>query len=682
MKIKNWSMSKKISIVVIIMLIIGLSGLCLFVNNRTNKTMKTATINRLSETTETRAKLIDTYLDNTAQYLEDYGQADEVINFLKNPSDKKLLKVAQDYTDRYGATVDNIEGLFISSMDTYTYTHINHEMIGKYSKTDKEAIEALDKVLESTKDVYSPGVVLSPASGNQVIVNYYTIYDNGKAIGYVGAAVNATGLMDILNGLEMKGLDNSQYYLVNANTSVYIFAKETKNIGQEVKDTNLLKIISTVKDNEKIDTSTFEYTGSSGDMLAVYKNMSERGWIFIVQDKTSEVYAAVNSLSKIVFIICIVVLILVAAISWIAVSFIAKDLVYVGNVISDVGLSLDLTKSSDLDKFKGRKDEIGNISTATVSLVEAIKEAVVELKEKGQELFDTSGKLSDISGNALSTVSQVDTAVQEIAQGATDQATETEKASESVISIGEQIKDTSDATDVIRENSIRMQESGEKIIEVINNLSTISEKAKSAVDDIYEQTNTTNNSAMKIKEATAIINSIAEETNLLSLNASIEAARAGEQGKGFSVVATQIRKLAEQSADSVQQIEEIISVLLADSSTAVDTMDEVKEIMNQQSIYMEDTISSFTSVKNGIDQTITGVNGISHKVEQMDSSRNAVVDVVQSLSAIAEENAANAEETSASTSIVSELMNDISDSAKEVSAVAEEMDKTVSIFKI
>ena len=117
----------------------------------------------------------------------------------------------------------------------------------------------------------------------------------------------------------------------------------------------------------------------------------------------------------------------------------------------------------------------------------------------------------------------------------------------------------------------------------------VNDQTKLSIDEIYEQTNITNASAQKIKAATDIIASIAEETNLLSLNASIEAARAGEQGRGFAVVASQIQKLAEQSNDSAKQIDDITNVLIQDSTHAVDTMQGVQQIMAVQSDKMQQT---------------------------------------------------------------------------------------------
>ena len=141
------------------------------------------------------------------------------------------------------------------------------------------------------------------------------------------------------------------------------------------------------------------------------------------------------------------------------------------------------------------------------------------------------------------------------------------------------------------------------------------------MDMIYNQTNTTNSSAQRIKEATALITEIAEETNLLSLSASIEAARAGEQGRGFAVVAGQIQKLAEQSNESARQIEEIITSLLDDSGKAVETMEAVKEIMDEQNANVERTNDQVRQVIGQVDDSIAAIDRIAQQSKKLNETR-------------------------------------------------------------
>ncbi|MBQ9119254.1 MAG: hypothetical protein IJY09_04235 [Lachnospiraceae bacterium] len=173
-----------------------------------------------------------------------------------------------------------------------------------------------------------------------------------------------------------------------------------------------------------------------------------------------------------------------------------------------------------------------------------------------------------------------------------------------------------------------------------------------------------------------------EETNLLSLNASIEAARAGEQGRGFAVVAAQIQKLAEQSNQSTSQIEQIISLLISDSEKAVETMNEVKVIMTEQSEKVVKAGESFSQVKREVDASVDGIARIAASAEEMQNARNSVVDVVQNLTAIAEENAASTEETSASVAEIATIVANIADNAVALKQIAATLEDDMQKFKL
>lgn len=232
------------------------------------------------------------------------------------------------------------------------------------------------------------------------------------------------------------------------------------------------------------------------------------------------------------------------------------------------------------------------------------------------------------------------------------------------------IEEMSAELDNLNHKAQQMKEGGETVMDVIRELQESNAKTGESINIIYEQTNVTNESAQKIKEATALITNIAEETNLLSLNASIEAARAGEQGRGFAVVAAQIQKLAEQSNESARQIERIILSLIDDSDKSVVTMNEVKEMMEQQSQHVTNTNEQVAQLIEEVEESIGVINEVSVKTAKINEARSSVVDTVQNLSAIAEENAASTEETSASVTEISGIINEIADEATELKDIS------------
>lgn len=341
----------------------------------------------------------------------------------------------------------------------------------------------------------------------------------------------------------------------------------------------------------------------------------------------------------------------------------------------------DLAYQIEEEYTKG-KDETSEMMQAVKNLKEELAAIVGKIFENSNQLHDTTVHIKAGADSAQNHLEQVDRAISEIAEGATSQATDTQNATSHVIDMGERISETNENVDHLTENANKMEKNGLVAKETLKELESINAEVQSAIDVIYEQTNTTNDSANRISEAISLITSIAEETNLLALNASIEAARAGEQGKGFAVVASQIQSLAEQSNASAQQISEYIRSLMKDSENAVSTMEQVKDTMQKQSEMVEKTDQVFVNVMNGIKASREDVEKIANSTKELDASRNNVIDIVQSLSAVSEEYAASTEETSASASQVSNTVQDFAQKLGELQEIAVELKESVNKFKI
>lgn len=328
------------------------------------------------------------------------------------------------------------------------------------------------------------------------------------------------------------------------------------------------------------------------------------------------------------------------------------------------------------------KDESGDIGRAIGNLQNKLANVVGEIIKKSEEVRHSSTVLEEEAKECTTAVEQVEGAVMEIADGATMQASDTQQASDDVMQMGNMVKQTNQNVEQLKNNANDMEKMGFTASDTLKELEKVNERAKDSIGVIYEQTNTTNESVSKIGTAVSLITAIAEETNLLSLNASIEAARAGEQGRGFAVVAAQIQKLAEQSNESARQIEEIINLLMEDSQKAVATMEEVKKIMAEQNEMVGKTDAIFKDVLTGIQQAKEDIDRIAHNTETLDESRGSVVDIVQSLSSVAEQNAASTEETSAAVTQVSATVSSMAENASNLQSIAEILEQSVNIFQV
>lgn len=401
---------------------------------------------------------------------------------------------------------------------------------------------------------------------------------------------------------------------------------------------------------------------------------------FFTGKPTKEVTSQINKMTIKILIIMVGVSLLTMIVVTIVINIIIKAL-------KKTMKQLEAVSKGDLSAVEFKKsikksDEISEIALSTMDLRQSLRGVIGQIGTSVRGLKEASIKLSNTAETTQNTMEIVERAVNDISRGAMAQAEETTEANDHVMVMGRHIQDTVDHVNQLNEHAAVMRESGEEALVVLEELRSTNNQTRDAIKMIYNQTNTTNLSAQKIREATNIITDIAEETNLLSLNASIEAARAGEQGKGFAVVAAQIQKLAEQSDRSAKEIQSIIVALLNDSNKAVETMNVVTDIIVKQSEKVEISKNKVDSVNDGIRTFTDGIIEIRERSMKLDHERTRIVDAVQSLTAIAQQNAASTQETSASTGELTGTMRDVADAVETLQKISETLTKEVEIFKL
>lgn len=511
-------------------------------------------------------------------------------------------------------------------------------------------------------------------------VAYSSRIETAMEVQGYNTATTYSNLMEILCDVGLDGVDSSYAYLV-AEDGTMLYHPTKEKAGQPVENEMVKSVVAQLAAGTVPEPAVEEYTYNGSVKYAAY-SITQRGHcILVVSADKDDLMSTVRRVTFTGTVSTVIMVIIAGIIAFFFVGKIVNPILEVTNVVGRLA-NMDFTEIEGQDRLTARADETGQMSRAVAQLREQLVEIVNELREQSEQLFEASDVLNTNASETANTVEQVEKAVSEISDGAASQADETQKATENVILMGSMVEETTQEVAELTDNANAMRASSQEAFDTLQNLAKINDQAREAIDVIYEQTNTTNESAMKIREATSLITSIAEETNLLSLNASIEAARAGEQGRGFAVVAGQIQKLAEQSNDSARRIEDIIDMLIEDSQKSVATMEEVKKIMESQNESVERTNESFVQVRDGITESLSGVSRIADKTKKLDEARVNVVDVVQNLTAIAEENAASTEETSASVTEVSSIVYNISENANKLRDVADRLEKNMSIFKI
>ena len=392
-----------------------------------------------------------------------------------------------------------------------------------------------------------------------------------------------------------------------------------------------------------------------------------------------EVDKTINLVSGLLFLILGIVLILTILVSVLASKEIAsaiEDSVLVVQNMASGNLNVSINR-----KNLGRKDEVGKLSAGTKSLRESIGNMIGAISDNTLSLDVASQDMSNIAGQASDAMDSISENLKSVLESAKNQAEVTASVDDNVNNINMMLKQTGDEADGLSDAADDMLGTGREVDNSLKNLYNSNEEVLDAIERIRKQTSETDISVDKIKEAVNLIASIAEETNLLSLNASIEAARAGESGKGFAVVAVEISKLAEQSNAASADIEKMIMDLGKNSERTVETMEMVQDAINRQSDDMNNTRKIFEKVKDRINLVAKGVANIREATERLEGETTYIAEDINGLNAAANKNMENVKETMEAGEEVLKVVKNVSSMSVNVNTAANEMMQSVEKFR-
>ena len=392
-----------------------------------------------------------------------------------------------------------------------------------------------------------------------------------------------------------------------------------------------------------------------------------------------EVDKTINLVSGLLFLILGIVLVLTIFVSVLASKEIAsaiEDSVLVVQNMASGNLNVSINR-----KNLGRKDEVGKLSAGTKSLRESLGNMIGAISDNTLSLDVASQDMSNIAGQASDAMDSISENLKSVLESAKNQAEVTASVDDNVNNINMMLKQTGDEADGLSDAADDMLGTGREVDNSLKNLYNSNEEVLDAIERIRKQTSETDISVDKIKEAVNLIASIAEETNLLSLNASIEAARAGESGKGFAVVAVEISKLAEQSNAASADIEKMIMDLGQNSERTVETMEMVQDAINRQSDDMNNTRKFFEKVKDRINLVAKGVANIREATERLEGETTYIAEDINGLNAAANKNMENVKETMEAGEEVLKVVKNVSSMSVNVNTAANEMMQSVEKFR-
>ncbi|MBE5908301.1 MAG: HAMP domain-containing protein [Lachnospiraceae bacterium] len=391
----------------------------------------------------------------------------------------------------------------------------------------------------------------------------------------------------------------------------------------------------------------------------------------------SEVTSQARKSAMTIVMIGVLMLVVVAVISVVMANGFTKPILAVDEILS----ALANGRFVRIEKYTNRKDEFGDMVRNSNAVIDKLEEIVGHIKNSSNTVNESSDELAIMANQIAATTETVAEAVQQIAAGASEQAVAVQKSAENTASITDAVEAVQSSTNDLNDLAVRMKQASEDSSAALGSFQELSTAMNEKINGISERIAATQNAVAEINERVVGISDIAAQTNLLSLNASIEAARAGEAGRGFSVVAEEIRKLADGSESLAQEIKTVMTTLLTESTEAVTAAKEIIESNEEQQASLDTTLAAVQGMLNDIEETVSSVASISTATDQCVDSNREVSDAMASLSAISEENAASSETTGASVEELSATVSELAESASGLKTIAEELSEKIAFFE-
>lgn len=530
----------------------------------------------------------------------------------------------------------------------------------------------------TTRDWYKQAV---KADGKIAITNPYQDADTkkmivtiSKAVKYHDTIVGVVGidldLADIEQHVSKSKFGKEGYVILTDNNGTIIAHPDEDKLGTSLEE----NLFHSIKGNHD---GTFSYKNGNEETFVSYDKNELSNWYVIGSMSSNEFTKDLNHIKfASIAIFCLILLI--------APSF---TIFFSRRISKNVNEINDMFKIASEGDFTVRlkihsNDEFKSLETSFNSMMGNISEILKQAQNSSEEILNTSKSLSEMTNEVTESTLQVATSIDEIAKGNSSQAQDTQEGVEEINVLSLQLDNISDIANEVDEASKDSTVLSQKGIEEVKLLSEKSKQTKESAIVMSQTIEEVVESINKIHTMVDTIKGITEQTNLLALNASIEAARAGEYGKGFAVVAEEIRKLAEQSKQSAEEIRNNVVNITTVTQNAVDSMESTMKVIDEQDVLVMQTRELFERILNAVQLLHQKVVQTKASIDEVKYRKNNIVEKMENISAVSEQTASSSQEVSASAEEISATMEEFAEFAKGLRTLSEQLSSEIKKFKI
>lgn len=483
----------------------------------------------------------------------------------------------------------------------------------------------------------------------------------------------------ILNSVGIEGMDSSEACLVDVD-GTYLYSKDRSKIGTVIENNSVIQeVLDTLNTEEVITVADVRECNVDGTDKYVAFICTVNNWVLFVQADKSEVLEPINTMSMYCIIVGIILVVVIILIGFLMTSVITRPIRPLTKVIHSIS-EFDLSMQEKMPKTK---DEIGNMGLAVIDMKDKLTAIVAKLSAISEKLLNSSEELSEISKEVNMASTDNSATTEELAAGMQETSASSESINESVVDMQDNVINV---TGKIKEGTRMTYD----IMEKSEQLASQSEKASQNTMQMYDAIRKLSKDAIekastvdKINELTGTIQEIAEETTLLSLNASIEAARAGENGRGFAVVADQIGKLAEQSSSTATSIIDIVEQVNESVQTLMDCLKQTLEFLgNEVTKDYSDFLESGREYKEAAEQIQSFMVEAEREAEELEKGISVITEALGGINTTINESAEGVSDIAGKTTDVVNYTENLYEMTKECRELSKQLNEITSGFKM
>ncbi|MCB2301120.1 methyl-accepting chemotaxis protein [Clostridium tagluense] len=628
----------------------------------------------LSNEVQLVTEKINTSLAQKGMLVKQLANQQSIINFMSTLPSRKAIKTNPGYPDVI-KTLQNTKNSNGSDIDLVFFVSESGNAIIKHNEqgvpTDWDLLKKpwyLDTKAKATTFFTSP--YTDATTGKMVISVTQPVIKDGKTLGATGIDIT---LDEIITTVSQYKIGQSGYLsLISRDGTVLSHPDKTqllKKMPDQFKD-----ITANMLAGKKAVT---HYTYNNEKKIASYAPISSSGWSLLAVQPESEILTNVNKIRNLIILIYIISLLLLFTATFLRMKHTLKEIpgiLVAMNSVKNGNLNVSLTVNSE--------DEIGQIQGNFNDMTKTIKNLIFNTQDVSEKISVFSSELSDITKTV--NISSIETvrAVDEISIGATAQAKDIDDAARVAMDLdskfGKMLKN-SEVLNLSIKDAESINKLGLNVVEILKEKNNFTNKAAQSIERTVKQLAVKSDNIRTILDT---INSISQQTNLLALNASIEAARAGEAGRGFAVVADEIRKLAEGSSKSVDEIKTIVLSIQSEVKDAVTKTSETLTVIDEQSKSVLDVNDAFNKISTNIQSMIFEIDESSKSINELSNFKDTIVADITNISAVSEETAAATEEVAATIQEQSQSFSKVYESILTLDELTKELNNKINQFQI